>query len=202
MSSIILEARQVRYQYPRSLEAIQGISFHSGKSSTDFPYRQETEAFSKRSAGRIDTMRVPSSRYATRADQVSATRSHSMTSPGEVPSTRQKAVVGRRTRSPSDPRLDRVRDDMLGPYRSPRTWLRRYRAYDRHMSPFEASPRRSRAYEDAPTLRMPENFGMSVRMDWSASHMPEKSGPLLRVARTCSWCDAYAVSEPLPVQPD
>ena len=43
---------------------------------------------------------------------------------------------------------------------------------------------------------MPENFGMSVRMDWSASHMPEKSGPLLRVARTCSCCDAYAVSEP------
>jgi len=44
---------------------------------------------------------------------VSATRSHSMTSPGEEPSTRQNAVVGRRTRSASDPRPDRVRDDML-----------------------------------------------------------------------------------------
>ena len=31
MSSIILEARQVRYQYPRSLEAIRGISFHIRK---------------------------------------------------------------------------------------------------------------------------------------------------------------------------
>src|SRR5665647_1686484 len=45
--------------------------------------------------------------------RLSATRSHSMTSPGEEPSTRQNAVVGRRTRSASDPRLDRVRDDML-----------------------------------------------------------------------------------------
>jgi hypothetical protein len=36
-----------------------------------------------------------------------------MTSPGEDPSTRQNTVVGLRTRSPSDPRLDRVRDDML-----------------------------------------------------------------------------------------
>jgi hypothetical protein len=36
-----------------------------------------------------------------------------MTSPGDEPSTRQNAVVGRRTRSASDPRLDRVRDDML-----------------------------------------------------------------------------------------
>jgi hypothetical protein len=36
-----------------------------------------------------------------------------MRSPGDDPSTRQNAVVGRRTRSLSDPRLDRVRDDML-----------------------------------------------------------------------------------------
>ena len=31
MSSIILEAREIRYRYPRGMEAIQGISFHIRK---------------------------------------------------------------------------------------------------------------------------------------------------------------------------
>ncbi len=31
MSNIILEAREIRYRYPRGMEAIQGISFHIRK---------------------------------------------------------------------------------------------------------------------------------------------------------------------------
>jgi len=31
MSSIILEARDIRYRYPRGMEAIRGISFHIRK---------------------------------------------------------------------------------------------------------------------------------------------------------------------------